>query len=59
MVFLHPLDYFIIRIKSRVRAGNIIDARERVFSGHGILIWKYVSFFFLTAVRLDLSGSGF
>ena len=32
------------------------DTREREFSSHGILIWKYVYFlFYLTAIGLGIS----
>ena len=55
------LDYFIVRIlKSRVRAGEILLTRGNGnFLATGFLIWNKFPFFLLTAVRLDLSGSGF
>ena len=56
------VDYFIVRIlKSRVREeGEILLTRGNGnFLATGFLIWNKFPFFFLTAVRLDLSGSGF
>ena len=57
------LDYFIIRIlKSRVRAGEILLTRRNGnFLATGFLIWNTdkFPFYFLTTVRLELSGSGF
>ena len=58
---MYHLYYFISVFKSRVRASEIIWARgNRDFSSNGILIRKYVLFFFFlfwTDVRLDFSGS--
>ena len=56
------IDYFIVRIfsRGRVRVGVIfLTLGNGNFLATGFLFRKYISFFFLTTVRLELSGSGF